>query len=229
MNSLLSRLGLELPEDLLRLAVTHDSYAHEWDEESNERLEFLGDAVFDLAVADLLYHLSPEGDEGELSKLRAVVVSRPVLAEVAAAHGVGELLRLGRGAEEGGARGRASVLAAALEAVVGAVFLHHGYAGARRLAEALLGPRLTAAAEGESADYKSLLQALGQARFGVLPRYEVVTAHGPDHRKVFAVRVSLPAGEAVGRGRSKKEAEQAAAKRLYVNLTAEGGIEPSKR
>ncbi|HEU68435.1 MAG TPA: ribonuclease III [Candidatus Acetothermia bacterium] len=221
MTSLLSRLGLELPAKVLRLAVTHDSYANEQGEESNERLEFLGDAVLDLTVADLLFGLFPKRDEGELSRLRAVAVSRPVLAEVAAALGLGELLRLGKGAEEGGARARPSVLAAALEAVVGAVFLHHGYMGARRLTEALLGPRLAGRAEAESADYKSLLQALGQARFGVLPRYEVVTADGPDHRKVFAVRVSLPAGEAVGRGRSKKEAEQAAAKRLYVRLTAE--------
>lgn len=221
MISLLARLGLELPADVLRLAVTHDSYANEHGEESNERLEFLGDAVLDLTVADLLFGLFPGRDEGELSRLRAVVVSRPVLAEVASQLGLGEFLRLGKGAEEGGARTRPSVLAAALEAVVGAVFLHHGYTGARRLTEALLGPRLAAGSAEGQADYKSLLQALGQSRFGTLPEYSVVSAEGPEHKKVFAVRVSLPAGEAVGRGRSKKEAEQAAAKRLYVRLAAE--------
>ncbi|HOD72992.1 MAG TPA: ribonuclease III [Candidatus Bipolaricaulis anaerobius] len=220
--ALLGRLGLDLPDDVLRTAVTHDSYANEHGGESNERLEFLGDAVLDLAVAAFLFHLFPERDEGELSKLRAVVVSRPVLAEVAAGLGLGELLLLGRGAEEGGARDRPSVLAAALEAVVGAAFLHHGYPAARALAEALLGPRIAAHGAEGTPDYKSLLQELGQARFGELPRYEVVATEGPEHKKVFAVRASLPAGEAVGRGRSKKEAEQAAAKRLYVGLTSPG-------
>ncbi|MDD5452986.1 MAG: ribonuclease III [Candidatus Bipolaricaulis sp.] len=222
LHALLGRLGLDLPDDLLRTAVTHDSYANEHGGESNERLEFLGDAVLDLAVADLLFHLFPERDEGELSKLRAVVVSRPVLAEVAAGLGLGELLLLGRGAEEGGARGRPSVLAAVLEAVVGAAFLHHGYPAALALAEALLGPRIAAHGAEGAPDYKSLLQELGQARFGELPRYEVIATEGPEHKKVFAVRASLSAGEAVGRGRSKKEAEQAAAKRLYVGLSSPG-------
>jgi len=220
--ALLSRLGVVVPEDVLRLALTHDSYANEYGGESNERLEFLGDAVLDLAVADALFHLFPDRDEGELSKLRAVAVSRPVLAEVAARLNLGDLLLLGKGAAEGGARTRPSVLAAALEAVVGATFLHHGYGAARALAETLLGPQLSANA-GHSPDHKSLLQELGQAQFGMLPQYEVVTAEGLEHQKVFAVRVSLPPGHAVGRGRSKKEAEQAAAKRLYIRLTEHSG------
>ncbi len=215
--ALLSQVGLEVPTDLLRLALTHDSYAHEHGGESNERLEFLGDAVLDLAVADILFHRFPDRDEGELSKLRAVAVSQPVLAEVAAGLALGELLLLGRGADEGGARTRPSVLASALEAVVGAVYLHHGYRATRALAEALLGPQLVAAG-AHPPDYKSLLQELGQAKFGTLPQYEVIATEGPEHKKVFAVRVSLPAGEAVGRGRSKKEAEGAAAKRLYLQL-----------
>lgn len=218
--ALLARLGLDLPEEVLRTALTHDSYANEFGGESNERLEFLGDAVLDLAIADTVFGLFPNRDEGDLSRLRAIVVSRPVLAERAAEAGLGRLLLLGRGAEEGGARTRPSVLAAALEALVGAVFLHHGYLGARRLTEALLGPRLIAEDQEATGDYKSLLQELGLARFGVLPQYEVVTAEGPEHKKVFAVRVSLPGGQTTGRGRSKKEAEQAAAKRLYVRLTS---------
>lgn len=221
--ALLFRLGVKVPEDVLRLALTHDSYANEYGGESNERLEFLGDAVLDLAVADALFHLFPDRDEGELSKLRAVAVSRPVLSEVAAHLSLGDLLHLGKGADEGGARARPSVLASALEAIIGAVFLHHGYGATRALAEALLGPQLSADAGAQSPDHKSLLQELGQARFGVLPQYEVVTAEGPEHQKVFAVRVSLPAGYAVGRGRSKKEAEQAAAKRLYIRLIDHSG------
>lgn len=221
--SLLARLNLGMPEEMLATAFTHDSYANEQGGESNERLEFLGDAVLDLAIADLLFARFPDRDEGELSKLRAVAVSRPVLAEVAMGLRLGELLRLGKGAADGGAQDRASVLAAALEAVIGATFIHHGYASARALAEALLGNRIAAGAKARLPDYKSLLQELGQARSGVLPEYNVVSAEGPEHKKVFAVRVSLPVGEAVGRGRSKKEAEQAAAKRLYVNLSPEDG------
>lgn len=219
--SLLARLGLDLPEELLRTALTHDSYANENGGESNERLEFLGDAVLDLAAADLVFRLYPERDEGELSKLRAVVVSRPVLAEVATGVGLGELLLLGKGAEEGGARSRPSVLAAALEAIVGATFLIHGYPAVRALAEELLGPHIAAYGAEPAPDYKSVLQELGQARFGELPRYEVLSAEGPEHKKVFTVRASLPGGQATGRGRSKKEAEQAAAKRLYLGLAEE--------
>ncbi len=223
LKAILSRLGLDLPEEILRTALTHDSYANEAGGESNERLEFLGDAVLDLALADMLYRSFSDRDEGDLSKLRAVAVSRPVLAEVAEGVGLGSLLLLGRGAEEGGGRTRPSVLAAALEAVVGAVFLCHGYRGARTLAAELLGERVVAQAMEQTPDYKSLLQELAQARFGLLPAYEILAADGPEHRKVFTVQVSLPAGQAIGRGRSKKEAEQAAAKRLYVKLTAEAG------
>ncbi|HAZ27079.1 TPA: ribonuclease III [Candidatus Acetothermia bacterium] len=223
LSALLARLGLELPEEDLRTALTHDSYANEQGGGSNERLEFLGDAVLDLAVADTLFRLFPDRDEGDLSKLRAVVVSRPVLAEVAEGLGLGEFLLLGAGAEEGGARTRPSVLAAALEAVVGAVFLHHGYAAAVALADELLRARINAEAEVTSPDYKSLLQEFSQARFGTLPRYEVLAADGPDHKKVFTVQASLPVGTATGRGRSKKEAEHAAAKRLYVRLSEETG------
>lgn len=219
LHTLLSRLELEVPEVALRVALTHDSYANEHGGESNERLEFLGDAVLDLAVADLLFRLFPDWDEGALSRLRAIAVSRPVLADVAAQLGLADLLLLGKGAAEGAARIRPSVLAAALEAVVGATFLCHGYPATLALVEAFLGARLSADASVRLPDYKSLLQELGQARFGMLPQYQVVTAEGPEHKKTFAVRVSLPAGHATGRGRSKKEAEQAAAKRLYVHLT----------
>lgn len=219
---LLARLRLDLPADVLQEALTHDSYAHEHGGRSNERLEFLGDAVLDLVVAEVLFRSFPEREEGELSMFRAAVVSRPTLAEVAARLGLGDLLLLGKGAGESGARRRPSVLAAALEAVVGAVFLHHGYEGARALAEEVLREPLREAAVG-SPDYKSLLQELAQAQYGALPLYEVVGTEGPEHSKVFAVQVSLPGGNAVGRGRSKKEAEAAAAKRLYLRLTGTAG------
>jgi len=226
---LLELLALDLPVDLVRTALTHSSYANEAGElEDNERLEFLGDAVLDLALADILYREFPERDEGELSKIRAVVVSRPVLAEVASRLELGEYLLLGKGEEQAGGRERPSNLAAALEALIGAVFLVHGYRESRRLIERLLGEEIARYAAQRVSDYKSLLQELGQRRYGTIPSYSVVGAEGPEHKKVFTVSVELGGERAVGRGRSKKEAEQAAAKRLYLHLEEDGdGDSPS--
>lgn len=217
-QALLPRLGVEVPSGLLEVALTHSSFAHEHGGESNERLEFLGDAVLDLALADILFHRFPDWDEGELSKLRAVVVSRPVLAQVARELGVGKCLRVGKGAEGLGVRERPSTLAAALEALVGAVFLTGGYPAARQLAERLLGHQVSHYAAARSPDYKSLLQELGQRRYGTLPSYSLVSSEGPGHEQVFTVAVELGGSQALGRGRSKKEAEQAAAKRLFLQL-----------
>lgn len=223
LSSLLFRLGLPLPEEALQAALTHASFANELGGESNERLEFLGDAVLDLAVAEILYRRFPEREEGDLSKLRAVVVSRPVLAQVAAELEIGPLLLLGKGTEEAGGRTRPSILAAALEALVGATFFHHGYEGARRLVENLLGERITSLGSETLPDYKSLLQEFAQAQYKELPSYSTLGAEGAEHTKVFTVRVRVHAEEAVGRGRSKKEAEQAAAKRLYLKLAQDLG------
>lgn len=218
--------SLGLPPELLRQALTHASYAHESGLPSNERLEFLGDAVLSLTVTDILFRRFPEREEGELTKIRAVVVSRPVLAEVAHKLGLGHVLLLGRGAEEAGARERPSVLAAALEALVGAVFLAHGFAAARELAEELLAEEIARYAQ-QVPDYKSLLQELVQERFGGLPEYRVVAEDGPEHKKVFTVEVAVGGRSALGRGRSKKEAEQAAAKRLYLSLATPETMGPS--
>jgi ribonuclease III len=143
--------------------LTHPSYANETGEESNERLEFLGDAVLSLAVTDLLFHRFPERAEGELTKIRAVVVSRPVLAEVARRIGLGKHILLGRGAEEAGARERPSVLASALEALLGAAFLAQGYPAVRDLVEKLFLEEIERYA-AEVPDYKSLLQEWVQAK-----------------------------------------------------------------
>lgn len=212
-----SSCGLKIPQELLQRALTHASYANETGEESNERLEFLGDAVLSLAVTDILFHRFPEREEGELTKIRAVVVSRPVLAEVARKIGLGKHILLGRGAEEAGARERPSVLAAALEALLGAVFLAHGYPAVRDLVEKLFLEEIERYAQ-EVPDYKSLLQEWVQAQFGGLPEYRVVAEEGPEHKKIFTVEVQAGEAKALGRGRSKKEAEQAAAKRLYLSL-----------
>jgi len=197
--------------------LTHASYANETGLRANERLEFLGDAVLALAVTEILFRRFPEREEGELTKIRAVVVSRPVLAEVARRIGLEKHVLLGRGAEEAGARERPSVLAAALEALLGAVFLAHGYPTVRNLVERLFLEEIERYSQ-EIPDYKSLLQEWVQARFGRLPEYRVVAEDGPEHKKVFTVEVRAGEIKALGRGRSKKEAEQAAAKRLYLSL-----------
>lgn len=217
LHCLLGELGL--PLGALRVALVHSSRASEEGLESNERLEFLGDAVLGLTVADILYRSFPDRDEGELSRIRGVAVSRPVLAELAQRLSLGDHLLLGKGEEESGGRNRPSILAAALEAVFGVVFLELGYAEALALTKRLLGPQIQRLAEERSRDYKTLLQELGQQRFGTPPSYETVKSEGPAHEPVFTVAAELGGVKVLGRGRSKKEAEGAAAKRLYLHLT----------
>ncbi|HQR29379.1 MAG TPA: ribonuclease III, partial [Anaeromyxobacteraceae bacterium] len=208
-------------------ALTHKSWVNEHREEKaedNERLEFLGDAVIDLLVSDYLMARFPGAREGELSKLRASVVDEPGLAAIARALDLGELLRLGRGEEITGGRAKASLLADALEAVVAAVFLEGGLAAAHRLVDPFLEEAYARAAAGSlDRDFKTQLQEAGQSRFRAGPRYRVVGEIGPDHAKTFEVEVEL-AGVARGRGtgRSKKDAEQAAARAALGAMAAEG-------
>ncbi len=232
-QALLRRLaarGVELSEEAIRPALIHASALSENPElASNERLEFLGDSVLELAVAEYLYRTYSQSDEGALSKLRGVVVSRPVLAEVGRALGLGEHLVLGRGEEQSGGRERPSIISAAVEALIGAVFLHAGYAVASRLAVKLLAEEIERASQERSEDYKSLLQELGHHRFGEPPTYRIMESEGPEHRKVFTVEAQLGGVQVLGRGRSKKEAEQAAAKRLYVRLDKEDPADQDQR
>ncbi len=221
LSPLLSSLGLALPPEKLAPALVHSSYANEIGGESNERLEFLGDAVLDLAVAEILFRECPDRDEGELSRIRSVAVSEPVLAQVAQDLGLERYIRVGAGAAEAKVQKRPSVLADALEAILGVVFLELGYPAARELTRRLLGGKLRQLAQEQPKDYKSLLQELGLRRYRELPQYRLLEAEGPEHEKVFTVEVSLGGKRTVGRGRNKKEAEQAAAKRLYLSLEEE--------
>src|SRR5512138_3461648 len=217
--ALSGRLGLALPDRATALsALTHKSYVNEHrDEEAladNERLEFLGDAVIDLAVSHRLMERFPGAREGELSKMRAAVVDEQGLSEMARALDLGSLLRLGRGEELTGGRRKASLLADAMEAVVAAVYLAGGLEGVLGIVDRFLGEAFARAAAGTlDRDYKTQLQELAQSRMRATPRYRVVAEHGPDHSKTFEVETDLR-GEVVGRGtgRSKKDAEQAAAK-----------------
>jgi len=187
--------------------------------ESNERLEFLGDAVLGLVVTDHIFRAYPLLPEGELAKVRAAVVNSETLAEVAASLSLGTALLLGKGEAASGGREKPSILADAMEAVIGGLYLDRGYAAAAELVMRLLGDRIEEAAAGPGGqDYKTRLQELAARRFEQLPHYDVVD-EGPDHSKRFFATVSV-AGRARGRGegRSKKQAEQGAARQAWHDL-----------
>ena len=202
---------------LLENALQHSSYANEHrgaGMRSNERLEFLGDAVLGVVTADYLYKKHPDLPEGDLPRIRAALVCEESLHEVAQQLGLGEYLRLGRGEELGGGRRRPSILADATESVFAAVYLDGGMeAAAALIHRVLLDKEREEAVEERRRDYKTELQELVQRRPEQVLRYEMTGTSGPDHDRVFSFRVLLNGQVAgTGEGRSKKEAEQAAAR-----------------
>jgi ribonuclease-3 len=204
----------ERPERLT-LALTHRSFAHENRRApgDNERLEFLGDSILGAAAAELLYAGFPEASEGELTRRRADLVCERSLAALAERLGLPEALLLGRGEEKSGGRKKPRLLASALEAIVGAVYADGGFAAAHAVAQRVLAPALEAlAADAGAGDFKSRLQERLQAERKIAPRYELEGTEGPEHARTFRVVVLLE-GERLGEGsgRSKLEAEQAAA------------------
>jgi ribonuclease III len=223
--SLAGRVGHDFVDlDLLARAMAHRSWCAETPGvTSNERLEFLGDAVLGLVVTDHIFRTYPDLPEGELAKVRASVVSAAALADVAAELDLGAALLLGKGEAASGGREKPSILADAMEAVIGAVYLDAGWDGAARVVLGLLGDRIAAAAAGPGGqDYKTRLQELSARSFEDVPSYLVVD-EGPDHAKRFFATVVV-GGEARGRGegRSKKQAEQAAARCAWEVLRATG-------
>jgi ribonuclease-3 len=183
--------------------------------ESNERLEFLGDAVLDLVVTDHLFASRPDEDEGKLSKIKSLVVSAKVLAEVARERGVGAHISLSRSEERGGGRDRESILADAFEAVIGAIYLDAGYGSAHRFLHRALIPAFGRfLSDQDFANYKSALLEYSQGKGWGAPQYEVEKTEGPEHHKRYQVVVRVH-GEVWGRGKghSKKEAEQSAARK----------------
>lgn len=191
---------------------------------SNERLEFLGDAVLGLVVTAHLFRTYPDLPEGELAKVRASLVSSAALAEVAAELRIGDAILLGKGEDASGGREKPSILADATEALIGALYLDGGWGVAEELVMRLLGDRIEAAAAGPGGqDYKTRLQELCARRFDQLPSY-AVSDRGPDHAKQFDAVVSvMGAVRGRGHGRSKKQAEQAAAKMAWEQLVAVDG------
>lgn len=221
MKTLEERLGYQFKnQSLLENAMTHSSYANEHRDAglaSNERLEFLGDSVLGMVVADHLFREHPQMPEGELTRTRAALVCEGSLFEVARSLELGRYLRLGKGEDAGGGRERPSILADATEALLAAVYLDGGIAQARRLIRVLiLGNEEEMSA---SRDYKTALQELVQRESGQRLTYRLVGEEGPDHAKRFTVEVQLN-GTAVGtgEGRTKKAAEQSAAKAAIGKL-----------
>jgi ribonuclease-3 len=212
-------------QDLRTQSLTHRSYAFEQDSDvTNERLEFLGDAVLGLVVTDIAYRRFPELPEGDLAKLRAATVNMMTLADVARDLRLGDELLLGRGEELSGGRDKTSILADAMEAVLGAVYLDRGLRDATAVIERLFWPRMAAYARGEGErDYKTGLQELAAQEIGTVPQYRV-REDGPDHAKEFTATVFIAGRRyGAGEGRSKKEAEQRAAREAFSRLVQEGG------
>lgn len=221
LTELAERLGHRFARpELLRRAMAHRSWVAETpDSLSNERLEFLGDAVLGWVVADLVYNRFADLPEGALTDLRKSVVSAVALAEVAADLGLGQYLLLGKGEDAAGGRDKASILSDALEAVLGAIYLDGGPGAVFPIVEQLVGPRLVDAVDRlDELDHKSRLQEL-LARLGLGAPTYVVTSEGPDHAKRFFADVEVD-GRVVGsgQGRSKKSSEQAAAAVAWVRL-----------
>lgn len=221
-DELAKRLRLKIPSKSLERAFLHSSYVNERGDPrgSNERLEFLGDAVIGLAVTHYLFRQYPDADEGRLTKAKSVAVSRPVLAEKAEKLALSRYLRLGKGEEASEGRKRLSNLGNAFEALVGVIFLERGFSYASKFVLRYLRDDIERflTEQSTSGDYKSLLQETAQRLFDQRPTYAVTNTKGKEHRKEFAVDVSVAGHRATGRGRSKREAEQAAAKRLYLML-----------
>jgi ribonuclease-3 len=222
LGSLDRALGVSFDDVALReAALTHRSFAFEQGTDiTNERLEFLGDSVLGLVVTDMAYATFPDLPEGALAKLRAAIVNMSALADVARSLGLGDIVLLGKGEEQSGGRDKASILADALEAVFGAVYLDRGLDVSRELIERLFRPRMEAYVRGEGdRDYKTILQELASQELRAMPEYRL-EERGPDHQKEFTATVFL-AGEALGSGvgRSKKEAEQQAAREAHARIS----------
>lgn len=225
MKTLEEKLGYTFTDQsLLQAALYHSSYANEHRGKgirSNERLEFLGDAVLGLVTADYLYRKHPDLPEGDLTRLRAALVCEESLHEVAQSLGLGSYLKLGRGEESGGGRQRPSILADATESVFAAVYLDGGMEPARELIHRVLLQReREEVVEERRRDYKTALQELVQRTPGHTITYELVWETGPDHCRVFVMEARVD-GESVGQGQgnSKKSAEQAAARSALEKLS----------
>lgn len=214
-------MGVDINPQLLELALTHRSHAYESGaQDTNERLEFLGDSVLGLIVTEELYRRYPDLDESRLSPLRSGIVNMRALADIARTLDLGEFIRLGKGEEVTGGRDKNSLLADALEALIGAIYLETGYLTTAEVVRALIHDTLQSAmAKGAGLDGKTALQELLASQGKGVPEY-LVTETGPDHDKSFTA-IAMVGGVALaqGEGKSKREAEQLAARTAYEILS----------
>jgi len=223
LHQLQKALGYYFKDPVLLLrALTHVSFGRKKSEEHNEVLEFLGDAVLDLAVSDLLMRHNPDQSEGVLSKMRAALVNSAVLAEKALELNLGPFLRIGKGEELSGGRTKPSILAGAFEALLGGIYQDGGYGAAQQVVERYFGADATEKKLGQH-DYKTRLQEISQMLFRAPPAYKIVSETGPDHEKFFVTEITV-GGKVLGKGagRSKKQSEQDAAKLALEELQKSG-------
>jgi ribonuclease-3 len=223
LSDIQQRIGYTFKDaELLERALTHKSYANENRVPyHNERMEFLGDAVLSLVISEYLMKASPDSTEGDLSRLRAAVVSEPALAAVSRAIRLGDFLLLGKGEDQTGGRNKDSLLADCLEALIAAVYQDAGKDAAESLVIRLFEESIKkTGTSGGSLDYKTELQEFCQERLKQLPEYRIVSETGPDHQKQFEMEVWVK-GQLYGRGvgKNKKEAEQRAAKEALAMLS----------
>ncbi|MDR1971953.1 MAG: ribonuclease III [Treponema sp.] len=212
--------------ELLNLSFTHRSVSNESSHRSNnERLEFLGDAILGAVCATVLYERFREKSEGELAKIKSVVVSEDILSSIARELQIDNFLVLGRGEELSGGRKKNAILADALEALIGALYLDSGFAAAFSFVDRCLGPEIDRVVEENyHGDYKSLLQELSQRQFRVYPQYRLLTWSGPEHERLFRIEVQVKDRVyGPGIGRSKKLAEQEAARMALEQLREGSG------
>ncbi|MDO8785637.1 MAG: ribonuclease III, partial [Syntrophales bacterium] len=208
---------------LLDNALTHKSFVHEnptLDRKDNERLEFLGDAVLELCVSDLLMKMYPDYTEGQLSRLRSSLVNELPLADLAQKFNIGDHLLLGKGEELSGGRTKSSLLANTFEAIIAVIYLDSGFEKTEEFIKCLVDSLIERGAKlAVYRDYKTVVQEISQTRFKDMPRYILINEYGPDHDKVFEIRLSIAGAiSTYGMGKSKKEAEQRAAKRAYEEI-----------
>jgi ribonuclease III len=209
--------------ELLRQALTHSSRPRTGEPCASERLEFLGDAVLNLVISELLFTRHPDWSEGQLSLARAGLVRTASLADKAQALGLSAALLLGRGEEKTGGRHKHSILAAAYESTMGAVFLDAGYERARAVIRQHFAVELEAGRAGET-DFKTTLQEHVQARYGSVPTYRLIRTSGPDHARHFVVSVEIDGRKmAEGSGSNKRNAEQQAAAQALEQMMTEAG------
>ena len=223
LSALLEQFGLKLERyELLNTALTHPSYTFEKDLADlshTQRLEFLGDAVVDLVVGDYLFHEYPHKLEGELTKMRAALVCESSLASAARRAKIGDYLLMGKGEKNCGGQKRASNLADAWEALMGALYLELGIDAVRPIIIGYIQPEIESVKKGQFGDYKTQLQELVQKNPDAQINYQIISEEGPDHDKLFVASVSIN-GEPpnLGQGKTKKEAEQNAALQALIKL-----------